>query len=203
MQVRVDINKVEIMQTEQVNSGEYNTRELQFNIAENMRGLILKALFTKDYKTYEVDIENDSCMIPWEVLKTDGNCELGVYAYSVDGEVLEIRYSPEPTKFYINAGSYKTEVENGEQPTPTRTEVLEGKNLKEQIEGMIEEVISDSVNSHLSGEVQDIEAEIKTLLQYLEEICLPHGVITADEIVDLFFKLPIQYRKNACWVINL
>nr|WP_302966972.1 phage major capsid protein [uncultured Romboutsia sp.] len=28
------------------------------------------------------------------------------------------------------------------------------------------------------------------------------GVITADEIVDLFFKLPIQYRKKACWVIN-
>lgn len=127
MQVRVDINKVEIIQTEQVNSGEYNTRKIQFNIAENMQGLVLKALFTKDYKTYEVDIENDSCMIPWEVLKTDGNCELGVYAYSVNGEVLEIRYSPEPTKFYINAGSYKTEVENGEQPTPTRTEVLEGK----------------------------------------------------------------------------
>lgn len=28
------------------------------------------------------------------------------------------------------------------------------------------------------------------------------GVITADEIIDLFFKLPIQYRKKACWVIN-
>ena len=66
-----------------------------------------------------------------------------------------------------------------------RTEVLEGKNLKEQIEGMIEEVISDSVNSHLNGEVQDIEAEIKTLLQYLEEICLPHGVITVEELADL------------------
>lgn len=66
-----------------------------------------------------------------------------------------------------------------------RTEVLEGKNLKEQIEGMIEEVVSDSVNSHLSGEVQDIEAEIKTLLQYLEEICLPHGVITVEELADL------------------
>ncbi|MDU2490174.1 MAG: preprotein translocase subunit SecA [Clostridium celatum] len=66
-----------------------------------------------------------------------------------------------------------------------RTEVLEGKNLKDQIEGMIEEVISDSVNSHLSGEVNDIEAEIKTLLQYLEEICLPHGIITVEEIADL------------------
>ncbi|WP_298042315.1 preprotein translocase subunit SecA [uncultured Clostridium sp.] len=65
------------------------------------------------------------------------------------------------------------------------TEVLEGKNLKEQIQGMIEEVISDSVNSHLSGEVQDIESEIKTLLQYLEEICMPHGVVTVEELADL------------------
>ena len=66
-----------------------------------------------------------------------------------------------------------------------RTEVLEGKNLKEQIEGMIQEVISDAVNSHLSGAVQDIEAEIKTLVQYLEEICLPHGVVTVEELADL------------------
>lgn len=67
----------------------------------------------------------------------------------------------------------------------TKTEVLEGKNLKEQIEGMIQEVISDAVNSHLSGDVQDIEAEIKTLLQYLEEICLPHGIVTVQELADL------------------
>ena len=66
-----------------------------------------------------------------------------------------------------------------------RTEVLEGKNLKEQIEGMIEEVISDAVNSHLSGEVQDIEAEVRTLLKYLEEICLPHGIVTVEELADL------------------
>lgn len=66
-----------------------------------------------------------------------------------------------------------------------RTEVLEGKNLKEQIEGMIEEVISDAVNSHLTGEVQDIEAEVRTLLQYLEEICLPHGIVTVEELADL------------------
>lgn len=66
-----------------------------------------------------------------------------------------------------------------------RTEVLEGKNLKEQIEGMIQEVISDAVNSHLSGAVQDIEHEIKTLLQYLEEICLPHGIVDVSELADL------------------
>ena len=66
-----------------------------------------------------------------------------------------------------------------------RTEVLEGKNLKEQIESMIEEVVSDAVNSHLIGEMEDIEHEVNTLLQYLGDICLPHGSVTADELVDL------------------
>ena len=66
-----------------------------------------------------------------------------------------------------------------------RAEVLEGKNLKEQIQSMISEVVEDAVTSHLGGEVQDIEGEIKKLLQYLEEICLTHGVVTVDELADL------------------
>ncbi|MDK2587480.1 phage major capsid protein [Romboutsia sedimentorum] len=28
------------------------------------------------------------------------------------------------------------------------------------------------------------------------------GTITTDEIIDLFFKLPIQYRQNSSWVLN-
>ena len=66
-----------------------------------------------------------------------------------------------------------------------RTEVLEGKNLKEQISGMIEEVIAEAVNSHLSGEVQDFKAELETLIKYLEEICLIHGSVTVDELSTL------------------
>ena len=186
MQVKVDINKVEIIQTEQVNSGEYNTRQLQFNIAENMRGLILKALFTKDYKTYEVDIENDSCMIPWEVLKTDGNCELGVYAYSVNGEVLEIRYSPEPTKFYINAGSYKTEVENGEQPTPTRTEVLEGK-----IEELDNKKVDKKEGYGLSQ--NDFTNELKTTLENLENY---DDTEIKESVENIKNDLTNYYKKN-------
>lgn len=192
MQVRVDINKVEIMQTEQVNSGEYNTRELQFNIAENMRGLILKALFTKDYKTYEVDVENDSCMIPWEVLKTDGNCELGVYAYNVNGEVLEIRYSPEPTKFYINAGSYKTDVENGEQPTPTRTEVLEGK-----IEELDNKKVDKKEGYGLSQ--NDFTNELKTTLENLEnydDTEIKESVENIKNDLTNFYKKSETYNKQ-------
>ena len=50
---------------------------------------------------------------------------------------------------------------------------------------MITEVVSDAVTSHLTGEIQDIESEISTLLKNLEEICLPHGMITAGELADL------------------
>lgn len=46
-----------------------------------------------------------------------------------------------------------------------RAEVLDGKNLKEQIEGMIEEVITSSVNSHLVGEHIDIEEDIKRVIK--------------------------------------
>ena len=66
-----------------------------------------------------------------------------------------------------------------------RAEVLDGKNLKEQIEGMIEEVITSSVNSHLIGEHIDIEEDLKELLKYLEDICFPHGTFTVDELADL------------------
>ena len=66
-----------------------------------------------------------------------------------------------------------------------RREVLEGKNLKDQIESMIEEVITDAVNSHLMGEVENLEEELVKLLQYLGDICLPNGTVTVEELADL------------------
>ncbi|MBM6859183.1 preprotein translocase subunit SecA [Clostridium saudiense] len=66
-----------------------------------------------------------------------------------------------------------------------RREVLEGKNLKDQIESMIEEVVTDAVNSHLMGEVENLEEELVKLLQYLGDICLPNGTVTVEELADL------------------
>ena len=66
-----------------------------------------------------------------------------------------------------------------------RRDVLEGKNLKDQIESMIEEVVKDAVNTHLMGEVVNIEEEIGRLLQYLGDICLPHGRVTVEELANL------------------
>ena len=52
-----------------------------------------------------------------------------------------------------------------------RSEVLEGKDLREQIQGMIKELVSDAVKGHLENVNENFEAEIEKLLRYLEGIC--------------------------------
>ena len=77
-----------------------------------------------------------------------------------------------------------------------RAEVLEGKNLKEQIEGMISEIVKSAVNSHLTGDEEDYESEINKLLTYLEDICLPHGVISSSDIINLSNEEVIEKITN-------
>ena len=66
-----------------------------------------------------------------------------------------------------------------------RSEVLEGKDLREQIQGMIKELVSDAVKGHLENVNENFEAEIEKLLRYLEDICLPHNSLKVEELVDL------------------
>ena len=66
-----------------------------------------------------------------------------------------------------------------------RTEVLEGEDLKQQIKEMIKEVIFSAVDSHISGLEEQYEEDLKALLSYIEEICIPKSLITFDDIKDL------------------
>ena len=77
-----------------------------------------------------------------------------------------------------------------------RAEVLEGKDLKEQIEGMISEIVKSAVNSHLAGDEEDYESEINKLLTYLEDICLPHGVISSSDMINLSNEEVIEKITN-------
>ncbi|MGL5378637.1 preprotein translocase subunit SecA [Clostridium sp.] len=77
-----------------------------------------------------------------------------------------------------------------------RAEVLEGKNLKEQIESMIIEVVSDAVKAHLDGIEDNYEEEIKKMIQYLEDLCLPHGRFTVEDLIDLSNEEMIEKISN-------
>lgn len=63
-----------------------------------------------------------------------------------------------------------------------RAEVLEGENLKDEVIEMTKELIFSSVDAHLANEEEDFEVQIKNLLGYLQDICIPHGALSADEL---------------------
>lgn len=66
-----------------------------------------------------------------------------------------------------------------------RNKVLAGENLKEEIKEMFKGAISLSVKAHLTGEEGDIKDELNKLIKYLEDMYLPHGMVTAEELADL------------------
>lgn len=126
MDIKVTTENVVIDQ-ESLNKGEYNIRECNFDLADEFKGLICKALFTirKTNLTYQQDIVNSKCTIPYEATERKGIVEVGVIAYEVQDEELIKRYSPAPDVFFVIDGSYIEDIENQSTPTPSELEQLE------------------------------------------------------------------------------
>lgn len=66
-----------------------------------------------------------------------------------------------------------------------RSQVLEGENLKEQVQDMIKDVINSAVDSHISGIEEEFEGDLVKLVAYLDEICIPKGFVSIDELKDM------------------
>jgi preprotein translocase subunit SecA len=66
-----------------------------------------------------------------------------------------------------------------------RSQVLQGENLKDQVEDMIQAVVYSAVDSHISGVEEEFEGELQKLIAYLEEIYLPKGTVSVEELVEM------------------
>jgi len=69
-----------------------------------------------------------------------------------------------------------------------RSEVLEGEDIKDQIKAMTEHVITNAVNLHLNGldeDTVDAEEEMKKLVSYLNDICIPANKVSIDELMNM------------------
>lgn len=154
MEIRVLKNEVKIIQDSAVNKNEYNINHCYFNFDSEYDNLIKKALFTNAKgKTYEMLINENQCEIPTEVLNEIGLVTVGVYGYESQSNTLVLRYSPKPSSFYVQDGSYKEDVENTSVPTPTELE---------QIEQAIENINSDLENFCTEQDVQNLIDEAYT-----------------------------------------
>ena len=63
-----------------------------------------------------------------------------------------------------------------------RTEVLQGENIKDQVEEMIKDVIFSAVASHISGVEESFDEELVKLINFLEQIYLPKGIVSIEEL---------------------
>lgn len=122
MDINVSVNEMCIANPDILNSGEAYIHKLKFNFSEEYKpDLVYRACFTCLSGTFVSPILNNECEIPPEALEADGTIELGVYAYILQDETLEKRFSPEHLFLTINAGSYREGLES-EAPTPTEQE---------------------------------------------------------------------------------
>jgi hypothetical protein len=122
MNITVTKNQVSVNTDYILNDKEYNVNQCYFTFSDEYTDdLVKKAIFVQGTSTIEMSIINNQCQIPAEVLN-NGQFELRVYAYEVDGDELLLRYSPSYTTAYVRTGSYIENAESPEVITPTQFE---------------------------------------------------------------------------------
>ena len=110
MKVKVTKELVIITECSCINEGEVCVNECLFELPECFGGLSVTAAFNN----IPVPVINGKCNVP--SLKK-GTATLGVYAYKENDEGVELMYSPKPTAFFVNAGSYSEEIDIEKIPT--------------------------------------------------------------------------------------
>lgn len=74
-----------------------------------------------------------------------------------------------------------------------RQEVLMGADIKEQIQGMINDVITSSVKNHISGVEDTFDDELNKLVKFMEELFVPKDTFKVEELS----KMSIDEITNA------
>lgn len=128
MKIQVTKDLVKIIEDNQLHDGEYKVNKCVFDLSEEYDGLVNKAVFICELGTaYKMDIVNNECDIPVEILKNGEKVKIGVYGYELLNDELVERYSPTPAIKRIVEGSYVANAENSEGGTPTEYEQLESR----------------------------------------------------------------------------
>ena len=115
MKVIVTKEAVVIAEYSCINEGEVCVNTCYFDLPECFEGLCVTAAFNN----IPVPVTDNKCNIP--SLKK-GTVTLGVYAYREDENGVTLMYSPKPTVFYVNQGSYSEEIGVEEMPSVTEFE---------------------------------------------------------------------------------
>lgn len=168
MKIIVNPHSLELQKTTDVNSGEYNIQNIEFEFSSEYEGLTKMAVFSNEDEAFTTMITNGSCIIPSEILQTDGTIGVGVYGYSVNGDNLIKRYSPKPVFFNVELGSYQLAQESIEPSSDIITQILA------QLESQGEDIIT------LQNNLSNLENNVIPTLATKSEIPTKTSQLTND-----------------------
>lgn len=158
MKIIVNPHSLELQKNIDVNSGEYNVQECEFVFSSEYEGLTKMAIFSNEDESFQTMINGGSCIIPSEILQTDGTIGLGVYGYEVNGDNLVKRYSPKPVFFNVELGSYQLAQESVDPSSDIISQILA------QLESQGEDIIA------LQNNLDNLEDNVIPTLATKEEI---------------------------------
>lgn len=184
MLIKVDKDNVKIVEKPVLHKGEYGVHKCYFGFSEEYNNLIKIAVFKYEYQTYKVDIINNVCDIPSEVLNRAGEVIIGVYGYASENENLLLRYSPIADMFSVGKGSYTEDGKTPVQVTPSQYEMYsqklnegldEAKASSDYTRAVGDQLLNDKENGVFNGndyeitekDYEEIEEQIKTDIQPL------------------------------------
>lgn len=162
MEIIVTKDSLKIAEKDLVHKGEYNVNELTFTFSEEYEGLSKMAVFSNTLNAVQTAITNNTCIIPAEILLKKMDLTIGVYAYTLENNVLVKRLSPAPITIKVENGSYIKGLRNPQIDNPTLFE-----QFMEQLEGNIDDL------------QEQIDSKQDTLTPG-DNITIENGVISAN-----------------------
>ena len=146
--MNIDVTKDEVIidkNSDKAHENEYKITECHFTFDDFTNSFQVKrAIFTilSTGEKYEIDIINNKCDIPIEVLgHAYETVKLGVYGYNIEivdeEETLKERFSPSYDTFVVPTGSYKEGALSPEPITPSQYDIYSSK-LQEGLDDVAE-----------------------------------------------------------------
>lgn len=197
MKVRVTENNVVITECSCINEGEIGVNDCSFALPECFEGLSVTAAFNN----IPVPVIDNKCRVP--SLKK-GTAVLGVYAYKENDDGIELMYSPKPTSFFVNQGSYSEEC--GVQSTPSISEFEQlCRKYRDEIVEQLKNV-DNSVNKVVKISKDSTDEQIpsaKAVYELFSNFEIPEGDGVASVNADMVSGLTITPKyKPLTKIIN-
>ncbi len=197
MKVIVTKEAVVIAEYSCINEGEVCVNTCYFDLPECFEGLSVTAAFNN----IPVPITDNQCNIP--SLKK-GTVTLGVYAYTEDETGVTLMYSPKPTVFYVNPGSYSEEIGVEEIPTVTEFEQYCRSFFGEMQKLLVDtEQTSNKVTEITEESTHEQYPSAKAVYDLFGNIEVSGGVVSGVGLNSTAISLLIQILKECIYSTNV